>query len=174
VALDGATGAELWRIELDDELASAMTTTIEAVASVADGSAVAFALRGEPARVVVLDAATGAHRWDVPLTSESGSVAHIEGVTIVSDGAELRGYDNEGTELWTVPRPGSDVATRFPPELDVEGGKVYAFRLHVSVIDPTDGTARTLRQNVRPTDVAVAGGHLVIAGTQLETAPLPT
>jgi outer membrane protein assembly factor BamB len=174
VALDGATGAELWRVELDDELASVMTTGIEAVAPVADGSAMAFALRGQPGRVVVLDAATGAHRWDVPLTSESGSVAHVEDVTIVSDGAELRGYDNVGTELWTVSRPGSDVATRFPPELDVEDGELYAFRLHVSVIDPTDGTARTLRQNVRPTDVAVAGGNLVIAGTQLETAPLPT
>lgn len=62
---------------------------------------------------------------------------------------------------------------RYGAELAIEDGEVYAFRFHVSVIDPSDGSSRTLRRNVRPTDVAVAGDHLVIAGTQMEAVPLP-
>jgi outer membrane protein assembly factor BamB len=169
VALDAATGAQLWRENLADE-----TRVIDAVAPFADGSAVAFALR-QPTRVIVLDVATGAHRWTSPLTGELGSVAHTDGVTVVCDGGELRGYDNEGTELWTASTPESDedVIERYPPELDTENGRIYAYRVHVSEIDPIDGTSRTIRENVPATDVAEAGGHLVIAGPQLQTAALP-
>lgn len=168
VALDAATGAEVWRKNLGNQ------TLINAVAPFADGSAVAFAIRN-PARVLVVDAATGARRWILRLSSELGSVAHTDGVTIVGDGPELRGYDNEGTELWTASTPDSDedIVEQYPPELDTENGHVYAYRIRVSEIDPTDGTSQTIHENLPATDVAVAGGHLVIAGDHLETAALP-
>jgi hypothetical protein len=115
------------------------------------------------------------------------SVTHVEGVTVVVDATTTRGFDDEGTELWSVPAPGGgndgdDVSSQTVPELVAEGDAVYALDLELYTVDPADGAVRqvpTRRGSAgaagamgHPSDVAVAADHLVIAGRQLQGVPL--
>jgi outer membrane protein assembly factor BamB len=120
----------------------------------------------------VLDVATGARRWELPLTGRSAELTHIEDTTIVVDGTDMRGLAADGTELWRVPTPGQRRDDPFGPELAAGDGRVYAFRSGLFVVDPADGSTRTLRRGgVR--DVAVADDHLVVASAGLEAVRLP-
>jgi outer membrane protein assembly factor BamB len=175
VALDAASGAELWRYELaaggDDP------AFLRGAAPVANGSAVALAFSGQPAQVVVLDAATGGPRWAVPITGNDALVANVEGVTVVLDTAFVRGFDDAGAELWTAPAPeGGVVPNGAMPgavaELVVERDEVYTLGLHVVWVDTTDGTLQQVHTQAFAGDVAVAADHLVVAGSRLEGAPL--
>lgn len=169
VAIDAASGAEVWRSEVaPDELG------VEAAARTADGAAVALTIAGEPGRVMVVDAATGAPRWEVPVTSDWVTVAQLDGVIVVADGSQLRGYDAAGGELWSGPDPdGNPGGEPIPPELVVSEGRLLAFRLDLHEIDPSDGAAHRLGSHTVAEDVAVAGDHLIVAGNGLEAITLP-
>jgi outer membrane protein assembly factor BamB len=165
VALDGATGTERWRAELDGA-----AYEVDAAVPLADGSAVALVINAESDRVVVFDVETGEQRWEAPLTSDRAAVAHVDGVTVVAEGTTVAGFDGDGTELWRVGRPGADAGDipDTPPGLTVEDGTLYAFGADVHEIDPRDGASRVVGESVAAIDVAVAGDHLVVAGVGLE------
>lgn len=167
VALDGATGAELWRSELE-----AAAYGVDAAVPVADRSAVAVVIGAESSRVVVLDVETGEQRWEAPLTSDRASVAHVDGVTVVAEGTTVGGFDDDGTELWRAALPGAGHDPDVPPGLTVDGGTLYGFGADVFEIDPGDGGSRVIGRSVAAVDVAVAGDHLVVAGVGLEGIPL--
>jgi outer membrane protein assembly factor BamB len=180
VALDPASGAELWRAEIGagdpagtaGDPASDSTFGLETVAAIPDSGAVAFTLAGEPPELLALDAASGARRWGQPLAGDSATLAHIDGTTIVVDGTDMRGLDADGTELWRVPTPGQGRDDPFAPHLVVADGRVYAFRNGLFTVDPADGTSQMLRSGgVR--NVAVADDHLIVASAGLEAVRLP-
>jgi outer membrane protein assembly factor BamB len=186
VALDPASGGELWRSEVgaggtSTELSAALEEeldspfALDSVVSIGDGGAVAVVLGGEPPQLVVLDVATGARRWDLPLAGRSAAVTYAEGTTIVVDGTDMRGLAPDGTERWRVATPGRRAEPGedpFAPGLAVEEGRVYAFRSGLFAVDPADGDTRMLRRGLVE-DVAVADDHLVVASAGLEAVRLP-
>jgi len=175
VALDAASGAELWRYGIT---APAGTPRfLVGTAPVADGSAVAVALGGEPAgNVVVLDAASGATRWETAVTGSDAAIIYAEGVTVISDVANIRGFDDNGGVLWTREAPGSGVRGNFAyttvPELVVERDIVYSLGFHVFEVDVASGTFQQVHPRAWATDIAVTGDHLVVASAELVGVPL--
>lgn len=164
VALDAATGDEVWRTPIADEVAP--TLGIDSMASIDDGALTAFVVHAAGVNglgeLLVVDTATGQRRWQVTLRSDDSSVAHLDGTTVLADGDHTRGYGSDGTERWAVPSP--DIARNdsltSPGELLVEGGRLWTLGYDVHRLDPTD--------------VAVVDDHLVVAGvSQLEALPLP-
>jgi outer membrane protein assembly factor BamB len=175
VALDPASGTELWRYELDTPPADPVL--LRSVAPVTGGSAVALAFSGQPAQFVVVDAATGVPRWDVPIEGDQVGVTHLDGVTVVVDAGSMRAFDDDGTELWSEPAPGGgnspdDLESQTVPEMVVESDTIYALDIDVHTVDISDGTTRQVHTRSFSTDVAVAAGHLVVAGRELQGIPL--
>jgi outer membrane protein assembly factor BamB len=174
VALDAGTGAELWRTEPLGSLSD--PTFVAGAALLSDESAVAVAIDGEPARVLVLDVATGDPRWDLTLEGDRARVAHVDGVTIVTDRTAMRGYDDGGAELWDEAAPGGEASSpSLPPDLVVEGGELYALRLGVFRVDPADGARQRLVRDASARDAVVAGDHLVVSRLDqgILAVPLP-
>jgi outer membrane protein assembly factor BamB len=168
IAIDPASGAEVWRAQL-----AAPSDGIVSFASLDDGALTAVVVDGGDGHgeMLVVDAATGQRRWQVPLTSPryaGTSMAHIDGVTVLADGEETRGYSNDGTELWAVPSPQIARSPSFdhPGDLVVDSGRLWSVGYDVYEFDPADGTSVLLAEGVSATDVAVVGDHLVIAGIQ--------
>jgi outer membrane protein assembly factor BamB len=171
VAVDPASGQEIWRSPAIAGIG--LGRSIASAAPFADGSAAAFAVDASAAgadgtrgggRVVVLDSATGAVRWEVPTTT-SASVAHIEGLTIAVDGTDMRAYDSTGGEVWEAELPVSEEAPAEPAvtSLVVEGGRLFGIGRDVYAIDPTTGASELVAASGTTSDVAVAGDSLVIA-----------
>jgi outer membrane protein assembly factor BamB len=170
-AVDPATGQEIWRSPAITGIRPGRA--IASAAPFGDGSAAAFAVdgsatgadgTGEGGRIVVLDSATGAVRWEVP-TTISAAVAHIEGLTVAVDGTDMRAYDSAGGEVWQAEAPVSEDAPGEPAvtSLVVEGGRLFGIGRDVHAIDPTTGASELVVASGTTTDVAVAGDSLVIA-----------
>ena len=172
VAIDPATGDELWQYEIATESLGFPVAT--EVALLPDAAAVAFVVQsgGSAGQVVVLDVATGELRWEAPLEAPDASIAHVDGVTVVADGTALRGYDDEGAEVWSAPMP--DELGVGLGGLVVREGRLFSSSYDVWEIDPATGTGTPVRTGVSAADVVIAGDHLVIAGISgLEALPLP-
>lgn len=175
VAVDPASGAELWRSGPYD-----INTSVGIASAVPfdDGSAVAFYLHGgqdSPGRVVVLDPTTGATLWEVVLVDIYGSVAHVGGTTVVADGPDTRAYDAAGNELWRIGSPviEHDPDMSSPDELVVTGGRLFVAGSDVFEIDPRDGRSTLIRDGVNASDVEIVGDQLIVAGIhELEAIPL--
>jgi outer membrane protein assembly factor BamB len=182
VAIDPGSGTEVWRSPVMPTIT--VSRGVTSVAPFDDGSAVALVLEAAPGeaapgqvdgpvgRVVALDSATGALRWEVSLAGTRGSVAHVDGLTVVIDGAELRAYDAAGTQVWTAaaPVPGEAQDGADPDQLVYDGGHLFAVGHGVYEIDPTTGTSGLVLDSGTTSDVAVVGGHVVIAGVFALTA----
>jgi len=54
----------------------------------------------------------------------------------------------------------------------VESEAIYALDIHVHTVDTSDGTTRQVQTGSFSTDVAIAAGHLVVAGRELQGIPL--
>jgi outer membrane protein assembly factor BamB len=171
VAVDPASGQEIWRSPAITGIRPGRS--IASAAPFADGSAAAFAVDASAAgadgareggRVMVLDSATGAVRWEVP-TATSASVVHIDGLTVAVDGTDMRAYDSAGGEVWKAELPVSDEAPAEPAvtALVVEGGRLFGIGRDVYAIDPTTGASELVVASGTTSDVAVAGDSLVIA-----------
>lgn len=168
-ALDRTTGRELWRADVAPE-----DLGVEA-ASVTDDGAVALTIASGTGRLVVVDAATGATRWEVASGGEWLTAAHLDGVTVVADGLDLRGFDAAGTEVWSHPDPdGVRAADPYPPDLAVSGGRMFAHSIHLYEIEVGGGGGF---DRFGPTTlvegVAVAGDLLLVAGDGLIAVRLP-
>ncbi len=169
VALDPATGQEIWRSQALAGIG--VSRVVASAAPFADGSAAAFAIDASPSaaeegsQVVVLDSATGAVRWEVP-TVGSAEVAHADGLVIVLDGSDLRGYDSAGSEVWSSPVPVSEDAPGQPAVtgLVLEGDRLFGIGRDVYAIDPATGATEIAASSGTTSDVAVAGDALVVAG----------
>ncbi len=176
IAVDPASGAEVWRTQVDDNVAPVLD--IGSVASLDDGTLMAFVVYGShngSSEMVVVDTATGQRRWQVPLSSVYASVAHIDGTTVLADGADTRGYSSDGTELWAVPSP--EIARTpnlvSPGALVIDGDRLWSAGYDVYELDPTNGSSVLLADGVSAIDVAVVGERLVISGiSQLEAIPI--
>jgi outer membrane protein assembly factor BamB len=171
VAVDAATGSEAWRFDVGPD-----PVFVDTAVPVGDGEAVAVRLGGDAGdRVVVLDSGSGEVRWEALLASDQASVAHVDGTTVVVDGARMRAFDERGTEVWAVDAPGagnpSDVAAGVL-DLVVLDGRLFAHRLDVFEVDPADGGAAQLVDRVLVDGLAVAADHLVVVGEGLHGFPL--
>lgn len=172
VAVDPATGEHLWTFVIATE--SLGFPVAAEVALLPDASAAAFivASGGSAGRVVVLDVATGELRWEAPLAAADSSIAHADGVTVVADGTAMRGYDDEGTEVWAAPMP--DELGLGLGSLVVRDGRVFSSSYDVYEIDPATGTSTLIRPGVSAADVQIAGDLLIMASMSgLEAVPLP-
>lgn len=172
VAVDPATGAELWRTDPREVGGEAF---LDAVAPVDGDSGAVFAFVGDDAEVFAVDTATGQRLWDVPTGGDRPAVVQFEDTTIVADAAAIRSYDAEGHELWSEASPerrqsGADPRT---PELVVDQGRLFAFGTHLYEIDAGNGATVALRRFDLTEDVAVAGDEVVTAGLNLVALPLP-
>ena len=190
VAVDPATGTELWRTEPRDMGGEAF---LDAVAPIGgdssgggsgdddgddDGDGVTravLAFVGDDAEVFAVDTATGERLWDVPIGGDRPAVVPFEDATIVADVAAIRAYDADGRELWSATSPERRRGNVDPltPELVVDQGRLFAFRSHLYEVDPEDGSAVLLRDLALTDDVAVAGDDVVTAGLSLAALPLP-
>jgi outer membrane protein assembly factor BamB len=173
VAVDPGSGSEIWRSpQLPDV---GMRSGIRKLAPFDDGSAVAVHLEGFPQRIVVLESETGQMRWEVGLVSEYASVAHLDGLTVVADGADTRAYDAQGQEVWAMASPvlESKPDLLSPGELVVDQGRLFAVGYDVYEIDPADQSSRLLRSGGSAHDVVVVGDLLVISAVmELQAVPL--
>jgi outer membrane protein assembly factor BamB len=172
-AVDPASGETLWTSPQLDDIGRG--DGIAAAAPFDDGSAVAFLMDGRPRRIVVLDAATGQLRWEVPVAFGRADIVHADGTTVVSDGPDMRAHDAEGRQLWEAPSP---VFERSPgpverDELVFDDGRLFLVGFDVYEVDPATGASRLVHERPGASDAAVVGDHLVIAGvTELEAVPL--
>jgi outer membrane protein assembly factor BamB len=173
VAVHPGSGSEIWRSpELPDV---GLRSGIRKLAPFDDGSAVAVHLEGFPQRIVVLESETGQMRWDVGLVSDYASVAHLDGLTVVADGADTRAYDADGQEVWAMASPvlESKPDLLSPGELVVDQGRLFAVGYDVYEIDPADRSTRLLRSGGSAHDVAIVGDLLVISAVmELQAVPL--
>ncbi len=175
IAVDPASGAEVWRTQVDDNVAPLLD--IGSVASLDDGTLLAFVVHGSRSgsgEMLVVDTATGQRRWQVPLGSDYASVAHIDGTTVLADGKDTRGYSSDGTELWTVPSPEIVRTPNLvsPGVLVVDGDRLWSAGYDVYELDPINGSSVLLAEGVSAIDVAVVDERLVISGiSQLEAIP---
>jgi outer membrane protein assembly factor BamB len=178
VALDPATGDEVWRTPIATEVTP--TLGIDSMATIDDRTLTAFVVHAASVNglgeLLVVDTSTGQRRWQVTLASDHSSVAHLDGTTVLADGEHTRGYSSDGTERWTVPSPQIARTDRLtsPGELVVEGDRLWTVGYDVHEIDPTDGRSELITDGVSATDVAVIDDRLIVAGVgQLEALPLP-
>lgn len=168
VAIDPGSGQEIWRSATLEGLG--ITRSIVSAAPFVDGSATAFALDASPnaddvgGRIVVLDSATGAIRWEVP-TATSADVVYADGLIVALDGPDLRSFDSAGVEAWSVPVPVSDDAPGEPAitSLVVEGERLFGTGRDVYAVEPATGEAEIVVASGTTSDVAVAGDSLVVA-----------
>lgn len=168
VAVDPASGQEIWRSA--DIAGIGISRSVASAAPFSDGSAAAFALEASPSageeggRVVVLDSATGAVRWEVP-TATSAGVVHVDGLIVTLDGGDLRAYDAAGDEAWSTSLPVSDDAPGEPAvtSLVLDGERLFGIGRGVYAIDPATGELGVVVDNGTTSDVAVAGDSLVVA-----------
>jgi outer membrane protein assembly factor BamB len=173
VALDPASGTEIWRSPLLGDVGFGLG--IAAAAPFEDGSAIAFLMEGTPRRVLVLEAATGQLRWEVDLASVYASVVHIDGSTIVADGPVTRSYDGAGGERWAIRSPEIERTPDFesPGELVVDHGRLFSVGYDIHEIDPATGDSELIRDGVSATDVVIVDDLLIFAGISgLEALPL--
>jgi outer membrane protein assembly factor BamB len=165
VALDAESGRGRWQSEIPlEDLPAGNAAPFE------DGSAIAFVLGpvGQHHRIVALDTATGRLRWQAPLSTAAATVAHVDGVTMVLSGDDLRGYDADGDELWTADAPDDrDDEARRTADTEtsllgnfVARGRLYLVSRHVHEIDPHTGQSRTIQENVA--DAVPTADHLVV------------
>jgi outer membrane protein assembly factor BamB len=139
-AVDPATGDELWRTPVGGFGVSGMRAT-----PVEGGAAMAFTFNAvSGSQLAVLDSATGALRWEQPLTSPHHDLVEAGGVIVVADGQELRGYDPAGQQLWSGPGPVAASSGSFEGSLVVEGGVLYDVGLDLHQVDPATGTSQQL------------------------------
>jgi outer membrane protein assembly factor BamB len=178
VALDPATGNEIWRTPIADPVAP--TLGIDSMAPIDDTTLTAFVVHAAGVNglgeMLVVDTATGQRRWQAALGSDYSGVAHLDGTTVLADGDHTRGYSSDGTQRWAVPSPETARNPRQPSpgNLVVEDGQLWILGYDVHQLDPTDGTTELTTDGVSATDIAVIDDHLIIAGiSQLEALPLP-
>jgi len=176
VAVDPATGAELWRAGLGPDVQS--LHALDDLALSEDGTVatlMAAALEGTN-QLVVLDTATGQVLRQTPLTSSDAStmqgsgmsVIPLAGTTIMADGANLGASDASGRVLWEAPAPTVEPGTSpaNPGELVDEGGRLYLVGEDVVEIDPATGAATPVAEGVNATDVVAVDDLLVVAGAE--------
>ncbi|HEY8545924.1 MAG TPA: PQQ-binding-like beta-propeller repeat protein [Acidimicrobiales bacterium] len=172
VAIDPEDGEDVWQYEIaTDSLGFPVATE---VALLPDAGAAAFIVQsgGSSGRVVVLDTATGEERWEADLQEPDSSVVHVDGVTVVADGTALRGYDDDGAELWSSSIP--DDLGLGQGSLAVREGRVFVSAYDVYEVDPATGEVTEIRAGVSADDVQIAGDLLLIAGISgIEAVPLP-
>ncbi len=174
IALEPASGAELWRLEMDPAWGEIATVT--RVVRGADETDVGLVIRGSVALLLVVDAATGARRWETELDTGATlltRVAVADGVTVVVDDAGFAGYDRAGRALWSVPHPSSRHGVGLADsQLVVDHDRLFAVGTDVFEVDTSDGTSESLREDVFASDVVIADDLLVIAGdAELEAVP---
>lgn len=164
VAVDVATGAELWRSPSLPSVRWAQG--IGTVALYADRSAVAIGLDGAEGQAVVLDTATGELRWEADLAGERPAVAHVDGVTMVVDSTDMRAYDVLGDQLWatSTPVPPDDDGLTGLHTVVVRDGLVFVVGQGVYQVDPGDGGSGMVHESGTTSDVAIAGDHVVATG----------
>lgn len=175
VAVDPRSGDEIWR---SPSLPGITRSRGLAGVAALDGGAVAVLLEGTPdqeegtpGQVVVLDAATGEERWQVEVESLHAAVGHVDGHTVVVDGAEMRAYDGEGGAAWAAPVPGHEAGGEAGPStlVPVAGRLLHAGRdLHA--VDPATGAGELVDESGTTSDLTVAGDHVVVAGVFALTA----
>jgi outer membrane protein assembly factor BamB len=161
VAIDPATGDELWQWEISSGSTSFPVAT--EVTLLSDASAAAFVVEsgGGAGHLVVLDTATGQQRWEEPLSDDFSSIAFVDGVLVVADGTTTVGYDTDGAEVWSVPLPdGSEVGLG---GLAASGDRLFLAAYDLVEIDPADGANGVVLPGVSATDAVVVGELLVVA-----------
>jgi outer membrane protein assembly factor BamB len=172
VALD-ASGARLWQAQLDDVTGDG---TVLSLTPVLDGTEVAVVVDGEPDSLVVIDAVSGALRWDLELDgvgAEGISVASDDGVIYVNDDDHLRAFDETGDVDWGAPAAGGSLGQPDTARLVAEHDRLFSLSDSVWDIDTTGGGGKRVRKDVNASDVAVVADHVIVAGAaQLEAVPL--
>jgi len=172
-ALDPDSGSELWRAQIGN---GAGEGGVVSLLSVLDGSAVAVATDGEPSRVVVVNAASGAQRWDEALDSDEAadvSVASANDVIYINDDDFVRAYEESGDVRWGAPAAGSILGPSSPVRLVAEHRRLFTIGDGVWDISINGGGGQQMRENVNASDIAVVEDHVIIAGaTRLEAVPL--
>ena len=171
-ALDPASGEEVWASPVAGESGYG---GIDEMTTLPDGSAAVVVLEGSPGVAVMLDTATGEARWSVPLTPGDPSISglsaaaagHVDDVTVIADGAVMKGYDATGQVLWEQPTPSleGDEDVDEPGTFVAADGVLYLVDHDLLTVAPADGTSRVVVGSVSATDVALAGGRLVVAGS---------
>jgi len=115
-ALDAATGREIWKVDVDDELSGGPGS--------GEGLVLVGTVDGD---VVALDASTGAKRWTSRVSSEVLSTPAVaQGVVVVhSLDGHLTGLDvSDGKQRWLYERVASGLGLRGSSSPVVSGGNV--------------------------------------------------
>jgi len=114
-ALDAATGREIWKVDVDDEISGGPGS--------GEGLVLVGTVDGD---VIALDAATGARRWTSRVTSEVLSApAAAQGVVVVhSLDGRVTGLDAaDGKQRWRYERLSSGLGLRGSSSPVISGGK---------------------------------------------------
>jgi outer membrane protein assembly factor BamB len=171
VAVDPRSGAQVWRAQIGEGASDSVV-----LGSVLDGAGVAVAVDGEPGRVVVLDAGSGASQWDQVLDAETTanvSTASANGVVYINDDDFLTAYDETGDRQWFAPAAGGRLGPSTPLRLVAEHGRLFTIGDSVWDVSRNGGAGTRVREDVHPSDIAVVEDHVIIAGAErLEAVPL--
>jgi outer membrane protein assembly factor BamB len=191
LALDPASGAELWRMPMDPawgDFSSVTTvvpdaggTTIAVVVESNDVEADGSLQGDSTSRAVVADAATGHRRWETEiargpslLTRYDDRIAMVDGTVVVDQDERVTAYPDQGRELWSQPVSTPDRHGSQMERLVATGDRLFQVGRDVWEIDLRDGGRRLVREGANAGDVTVVGDDLlVIAGSgALEAHPL--
>jgi outer membrane protein assembly factor BamB len=164
VAVEPATGAELWRHSLGG------LPVVTDLTGPADGSTVTLVLKeGDDVDLVTLDGATGAQQWATPLRDDFPRVAVSGGTTVVQEGSRLRGLDREGQQRWAAAVPEGRTFGR----LVQVPGHLYLVGVNVYEVEPRSGRVDLVLRDVVGDDLVVAEDLLVLSTLDgLEAHPL--
>jgi outer membrane protein assembly factor BamB len=118
IALDPATGRQLWQSATDDYRSAPLVAagTVYASAGSSDGG---------PGRLVALDALTGAVRWELPEATENDPLAVDGGVVFAAGEGRLEAVDAAtGGVRWQAPLGKGAFSS-----VSAAGGVLYAFQI---------------------------------------------
>src|SRR5690606_1143299 len=168
VALDAASGAELWRAKVPNEVISAPAIGMDMVF-----------VRSNDGRVTALDLATGERRWfwnrDVPSLSVRGNSAPVLGPGFVfvgnDDGTVVALSASDGRPLWEQAVGQQEGRTELDRMADVDGAPVLdgttlfatSFTGETLAINAPDGQPMWLSEHGGPGRIGAAPNRLVVS-----------
>jgi len=167
VALDAATGTELWKTTVDEFASASHVHQLHGIGGTDSIAAVVGPLVGEQ-RLLVIDRASGDVSAEVSLGERPAALATVDGTIVVLTGEELRGYSPDGDELWTQTVEVSEMTADqetvlYSGRLLVVDDTLYLDTTGVWTIDPATGerTGTVVDEGVGP---FVATSELIVIG----------